>query len=431
MTVDLFPNIPRVYTALAESIACLIFILPLAKRKNWFIIFPLMSAGQFILQLIVGTWPLLFWIPGMILNVLWMFLSIWLTCQINLKQTAYISAKAFIIAEFVASFAWQTYCHLLWVNNPEPSYTPLFVLPAYLVLFLIFYFVERKLGSTQVLKTIQKKNVFIAGLTAVIIFAISNVGFMMSTSSVLMSDTITIFLMRTLINLCGICILYMQEIQHSETHLKKELTAINNMFQGQYDQYKAYKESNSIINRKFHDLKHQIEIIRGEENTEKREEYLNNMSQAITSFSANIETGNGILNTILTQKNQVFIENNIAFTCIVDGQLLDSLDTLDICSLFGNALDNSLESVMKIPNIEQRLINLRVFQKGNFIMISFENYTTDELEFDEGLPVTTKADKNYHGYGIKSISYIVDKYKGNMTINLADNWFSLKILLPA
>lgn len=430
MMIELFPNIPRVYTAIAESLACLIFILPLTKKPNWPLIFVLMSAGQYVLQVAAGYWALAFWIPGMILNVVWMFFSILLTSQLNFKQASYLVIKAFILAEFIASFAWQLYCHIIWNRTKTNHFTTLFILSIYFMLFLFFYFLEKRVGDKQLLKNIQNKDVMIGGLTAIIIFSISNIGFMLTNSSLLLGDSITVFLTRTLINLSGICILYMQEKQRSESHLKQELTAINNMFQGQYEQYVAYKESNAIINRKFHDLKHQIDVIRAEENTEKREEYLASMSQAITSFSANIETGNGILNTILTRKNQFCIENEITFTCIVHGELINFLSTLDICSLFGNSLDNAIESVLKIGNKEQRLINLRVFKRDNFILVSLENYCTEEIHFEEGLPLTTKADKHYHGYGIKSISYIVEKYHGNMTIGVEDSWFKLNILFP-
>ena len=47
-----------------------------------------------------------------------------------------------------------------------------------------------------------------------------------------------------------------------------------------------------------------------------------------------------------------------------------------------------------------------------------------------GWPVTTKADKDYHGFGLKSIQYSVEKYKGSVVVDTKDNWFDLKILLP-
>ena len=38
----------------------------------------------------------------------------------------------------------------------------------------------------------------------------------------------------------------------------------------------------------------------------------------------------------------------------------------------------------------------------------------DEIVFSDGLPETTKEDKNYHGFGVKSIRYIVERYHGTI-----------------
>ncbi|EUJ29132.1 hypothetical protein MFLO_11115 [Listeria floridensis FSL S10-1187] len=76
---DYFPNIPRIYTALSEWLACLILLLPLLKDRNRVLIsceLFLALLIQAFLQHLVGTWPLPFWIPGMLLNILWMFLTI-------------------------------------------------------------------------------------------------------------------------------------------------------------------------------------------------------------------------------------------------------------------------------------------------------------------------------------------------------------------
>lgn len=63
-------------------------------------------------------------------------------------------------------------------------------------------------------------------------------------------------------------------------------------------------------------------------------------------------------------------------------------------------------------------------------MIRFENYYEGSLELEESLPVTTKKEKTFHGYGLKSLRYTVHKYKGEVDIQCCDNWFNLKILLP-
>ncbi|MGO2962512.1 MAG: ATP-binding protein [Carnobacterium maltaromaticum] len=432
MIQEVLPNIPRHYTALAEWLTCVVFIFPLAaKRERWQFLVLLMGVGQYALQMMVGSWPLPLWIPGMVVNVCWMFLTIVVSSKISLKNASYLCAKAFIVAEFTASFTWQMYCQLILNRVAKGAFISIwFPVLLYAIILTTVFLVEKRVERTDVNLTIQNKNVFIAMLTAVIIFSISNIGFIISRTEYSFGDPLSVFLIRSLINFCGICILYMQENQQYEHHLQNELKAVNNIFQNHYEQYVAYKESASLIERKVHDLKHQIETIRSEENIEKKEAYLEEMTKAINTFSSDIHTGNGILDTILSRKNSYCLEQDIRFTCIVEGKLLSFLDTMDICSLFGNALDNAIEAVLRNAELEQRLVNLRVSKRGDFVIILVENYVPDLDELSEGLPETTKTNKDYHGYGLKSIDYIAGKYEGNMNISVKNNWFLLKVLLP-
>ncbi|EUJ29133.1 hypothetical protein MFLO_11120 [Listeria floridensis FSL S10-1187] len=276
----------------------------------------------------------------------------------------------------------------------------------------------------------RSRDAFIGVLTASIVFTTSNIGFGLLTTDHQFGDSFSLFFIRTLVNLTGICILYIHENQRYEYFLKEELVAINHLFETQYTQYVRYKESSSAIQQKTHDLKHQINALRFESDRVAREKYLDDMAETIANFEANISTGNGILDTILTQKNAYCLSHQITFSCIVNGKLLDFIETMDLCSLFGNALDNAIESVMQQEDTEKRLIKLNVVQSAQFLVIRIDNYSTVPLALHEGLPKTTKQNQDAHGYGLKSISYIAEKYHGVMTINQKENWFTLKILIP-
>jgi sensor histidine kinase regulating citrate/malate metabolism len=63
-------------------------------------------------------------------------------------------------------------------------------------------------------------------------------------------------------------------------------------------------------------------------------------------------------------------------------------------------------------------------------MIRFENYSEEKPILESGLPQTTKKDDSYHGFGLKSIHMIAQKYGGSMTVTTENNWFILRILIP-
>ena len=102
----------------------------------------------------------------------------------------------------------------------------------------------------------------------------------------------------------------------------------------------------------------------------------------------------------------------------------------DISVLFGNILDNAIEGTSKIENADKRLIHLSLSKQKSFVRIRVENCCEDDIRFVNGLP-TTKKDARYHGYGMKSIQSIVEKYDGSMAVKVVDGWFELRILLPS
>ena len=64
------------------------------------------------------------------------------------------------------------------------------------------------------------------------------------------------------------------------------------------------------------------------------------------------------------------------------------------------------------------------------VTLNIHNSFEGNLMFENGLPKTTKKDEIFHGYGMKSIKMIVEKYDGNLTVAVKDGIFNLDILFP-
>ena len=95
------------------------------------------------------------------------------------------------------------------------------------------------------------------------------------------------------------------------------------------------------------------------------------------------------------------------------------------------ALNNAIESAEKLSDSERKVISLNVSDQGQMLHIQIDNYYEGILELAGGLPVTTKADKRSHGYGVRSIRAIVAKYGGELLIDTENRILSLQILIPA
>lgn len=214
-----------------------------------------------------------------------------------------------------------------------------------------------------------------------------------------------------------------------ESGLKQKYRIMEQLLYAEQRMQKMNRENTELINRKCHDLKQQINALRSMGKSAEMDAYLREIEQATEFYESNIRTGNKMLDLLLMEKLLYCKQHRIKLSCIVEGEKLAFIDSMDLYSLFGNALDNAIESVVQETDVEKRTISFKVASQGKILSIHFENYIGHELEFADDLPLTTKSDKEYHGFGMMSIRYIVEKYGGTMQISATDNLFQLNILM--
>lgn len=429
----LFPEIPRIYTALAEWAASMVFILTLRRKvHNWKL--ALISAGVLCLLslfLILTTdVNVVLWMPCMAVAVLIMLFFIYVCCDTDWKNVVYFGLHAFVAAEFAASFEWQVYCYFFKEKAPFFVEALLMAVIYGVIFAIIWYLLHRQQDSERGLD-IREKELFSGFIIAVSIFAVSNISFISVNTPFSSEYAEAVATIRTMVDFGGVAIMYAHYVMLYDIRTRREIDVLQNVIQNQYLQYQQSKESIELINYKYHDLRHQIGLLRMEEDREKREAYLKQMEEGICQYEAQNKTGNKVVDAVLTSKDITCQKCGITLNCVVNGKLMDFMDTMDICSILGNALDNAIECERKVDDSEKRLIRVAIFSQKNFLIMRFENYFNGELNMKEGIPLTTKNKaKELHGYGIKSINYTVKKYNGGVTINTRNNWFELKILIP-
>ena len=427
------PDLPRLYTAFAEWGSCLIYILIMCRRypKRYQIIISACAlAFQAIFLSLTGTLPVIWWMPCMIIAILTMFGYILLCCKVHPYEAGFNCCRAFVLAEFTASFEWQIQTFIWPADQAFGILQLAFMFIVYSSIYFFIWFIEQHQKKEITRLDVGFQELSLAAVIAVIIFLISNLSYVFANTPFSGQYPQEIRNIRTLVDLGGFAILYAYYVQCCQTQTWREMEAMQSVLQNQYTQYRQSRESIELINRKYHDLKHQISALRSEHDPEKRNEWLDEMEADIKTYEAQNKTGNSVLDTVLTSKSLYCQKHGITLTCVADGTLIGFMDVMDICSVFGNALDNAIECEKKIEDKEKRLIHVSVSAQKAFVLMCFENYYEGELEFLDGLPVTTKQDSDYHGYGIKSIRYTAKKYGGTVTVQTQDSWFLLKVLFP-
>lgn len=193
-------------------------------------------------------------------------------------------------------------------------------------------------------------------------------------------------------------------------------------------QFRMAKENIEIINIKCHDLRHQIRALE-EISDPKMQEELKEIEKRLRIYDTRVKTGNETLDILLSEKSLICHKNDISMDCILDGKQINFLKENEINALFGNIMDNAIESVSKIENPKKRIITLKMNEAFGGRYIIEENPYEGVVKMVNGHPVTDQR-KKYHGFGMKSIENVVNRYNGVIQIKAENGIFRLQIFFP-
>lgn len=429
-------NTPGYYYAIAYWTSMMLYsmFLPCRKtpRRCWsvrFVFLPVILVWMVVTDGIPQpAFPIV-----MAVSLLLNFSFFYFTCDVDKAKAGYYCARAFILGEFTASFGWQLYYYsqaqIPWLKNPAAN--AVFIFAAYGIALAAAYYVEHTFVREDVELPVTRKELVSVVIIVAIVYIVSNISYLYGHTPFSSTFPYEVFIIRTLADLGGVAILYAYHIQLVRLQNRLESRNLQNILEMQYTNYQISEQSMELVNQKYHDLKHQIAILKaGAVSSGEVLSSLERVEEEIRSYEAQNKTGNKVLDTILTSKTLYCQGKGIQLSCIADGTALDFLDLMDLSALFGNILDNAIENTEKVADRKKRLIHLTVAVQKGFLRIRCENYFEGEVEIRNGLPLTTKEDKRYHGYGFKSIRSIAKKYGGSATFETKDNWFEVRILFP-
>ena len=419
------PDIPRLYTALAEALAVLVYAQAAPPRAAKPVTYAATAGWAAVLGVflrLTGSVPLAWWLPCMVAAIAWLSLYLWGTREMNLLEAGYSCDREFILAELAASVEWQLHCALFPHRGGGDGLALLLLVVVDGVLYGTVFWLERRRPSPTGKLTVSNKAALVAVVMAAMVFSVSNLLFL-GDGEVNMS----IYYIRTLVDFCGVLILTIQHDQLRESALHSELEAMDEVLHRQYEQYKRSKEGIKLINSRYHELKIQIANIRAERDQAKQDAALARMESGIRQYEAENKTGNPVLDTLLTAKSMECQEQGINMTSVADGQWLGFLSTREICTLVGVPLDNAVESLTAEPDPEKRLLRVAIYAQSGCVMLRFENYCAAPVALGpDGLPVRSA----HGGYDLRGVQAAARQHGGTMTVKWENSWFTVRILLP-
>lgn len=201
--------------------------------------------------------------------------------------------------------------------------------------------------------------------------------------------------------------------------------------------YHSMEQQHFEIRRLKHDLANHLQILSALPE-EQRGAYIQNLTENAALTQSLSYCGDATVNAVLSVKKNMMDRYGIRLELTVDIPAELPFDKTDVCALCANALDNAAEACRKL-RAEERAVTLKIkAQKGLFCLevsnpLPVENAsaTMQTGGLQRGtIPPTSKTDKSSHGFGLKSIKEIVERYHGSLELKNADGVFDLFLYIP-
>ena len=225
-------------------------------------------------------------------------------------------------------------------------------------------------------------------------------------------------------------------ISHAvSTKYFKQLNAnYENQIQAQANHYQAVAKNNFEIRRFQHDFKNLViglTKLLENQNIQEATELINHYylsSRGTGDVLLQFDTGNGIVDALLGEKQQSANEYNIQiqFNGAVPTR---GISPTDLCILFGNTLDNAIEACRKCNPEEPKVIHVTTKAMAGFFWLTIDNPVAQNVEIRNNTVATTKEDKTLHGFGLYSLQTVAKKHGGSLQLSCQNNRFKTAVEL--
>ena len=188
--------------------------------------------------------------------------------------------------------------------------------------------------------------------------------------------------------------------------------------------------ANEFQKRILHDYGNQLNCIQGllnEKQYNKAQEYTEKLTDTICEGMDVVSVNNPVINIILNQKYHMAEDKGIAMIFQLNDLSKVWLEEQDIVILISNLLDNAIEACDKSGD---KIIRLKIVLEKKEMVVSVKNTVNEPVQIGDDFIYTTKKDKRKHGFGIKNIQMVLDKYDGMGMMRYEDGWFYYTAVIP-
>lgn len=201
--------------------------------------------------------------------------------------------------------------------------------------------------------------------------------------------------------------LYERLAMQSENLYKQQ--QVKKQLKTQVEHLEEIMAKHQEVRRFKHDLSNQLLMLKNfldSGNVREGQEYLAILTQSFEKMIPLIDTGNSALDTLLSSKKTLAESKDISFNMKVQIPMQLLVAPMDLCVIFGNALDNAIEACECLEN-QLRVMDFTLVQQESALFCKIVNTAVPKA--DIGF-TTRKTDTENHGFGLENIKTVLDKY---------------------
>jgi signal transduction histidine kinase len=297
--------------------------------------------------------------------------------------------------------------------------------------YIISYIVALALSNFKIIKSkvhftgLQWISVLIIPMGTIVLFYL-----IAKIADDLMNNTGIILITIAILFLINIFVFYLYDnlmLSYQERLEKKLLQQQNNAYIKQFELINQSQENLKILR---HDFKNHLLALRAYielGNNDMALNYLQNTYKLVDYSTEYAKSGNTVVDSILNYKLQTAKNLGIDFMLNLNIPMILNIKPFDMSVILGNLLDNAIEATSMLN--ENKKIEITVEYDRNVIYISTVNYFKGSLAYSKNKLVTTKEDKENHGFGLYSIKKALENYNGTMHISNTENKICIDIMM--
>ena len=321
--------------------------------------------------------------------------------------------------------------------NSQKSVFAIFTITIYVALILMIQFLRRLLKQQRHIDLSRLNRAHLIILVILLIITTAYCAFidqLLNSSAYVSFDLPTAFLLSTLlmviILILGVGVFLHRLFINNRLETTNKLIAEQIMYQ--FNHYQQLEQSIQDTRKIKHDMNNHflcLSHLLSTKDYESAQVYLHDIKASIDKIEYSLETGNTIVDAIVNDKLKRFKNENISFS--LNGQFPagDFFPLVDLCAIVANSFDNAIEACLKLP-LESRYIKIETYMRNSYWVYKIRNSCLITQASPKGKLVTTKQDREQHGFGLMNIQNSVEKNNGTCQYEFTQNEFILNIAIP-